>query len=177
MSQLKTLILGGARSGKSALAEKMAREQALEVIYIATATANDTEMQQRIRHHQLRRPPHWSVVEEPVALARVLQEQDQPQRLLLVDCITLWLTNLLLHPKPEVFAREREALLDTLPHLQARLLLVSNETGQGIVPLGALNRRFVDEAGWLNQALAQCCEQVVLTVAGLPLMLKNEALP
>lgn len=171
---MKTLILGGARSGKSALAETIAREQAWDVTYIATATPGDPEMQQRIHNHRARRTPHWRVVEEPLALASTLQDQDNAHAVLLVDCMTLWLTNLLLHPNPDRLAQERTALLNTLPHLRARVLLVSNETGQGIVPLGALNRRFVDEAGWLNQALARCCEQVVLTVAGLPLMLKGK---
>ncbi len=174
---MKTLILGGARSGKSALAEKIALKQGVGVTYIATATPGDAEMQQRIQQHQARRPSHWQVVEEPITLASVLHNQDACHKVLLVDCITLWLSNLLLHPDPERFALERRALLDTLPRLRATLLLVSNETGQGIVPLGALNRRFVDEAGWLNQALARTCEQVYLTVAGLPLVIKGEALP
>ncbi len=170
---MKTLVIGGARSGKSALAEKIALECPLGITYIATATGGDAEMQQRIQTHRARRPPQWNVVEEPIALASVLQMQDQHQRLLLVDCITLWLTNLLLHPDPSCFLRERTALLEVLPSLRGNLVIVSNETGQGIVPLGALSRRFVDEAGWLNQALAQHCDQVYLTVAGLPLVLKG----
>jgi adenosylcobinamide kinase/adenosylcobinamide-phosphate guanylyltransferase len=169
------LILGGARSGKSRLAERLATESALAVTYIATSQALDGEMSARIRHHQDRRPSHWGLVEEPLALARVLREQASADKCLLVDCLTLWLTNLLMLDNPARLSAERDALLDCLSGLPGRILLVSNETGLGVVPMGELSRRFVDEAGWLHQALAERCQRVVFCVAGLPMVLKGDA--
>lgn len=170
------LILGGARSGKSRLAEQLATASGLEVVYIATCQPRDAEMRERIERHRDQRPPHWALIEEPLALARVLREQAREDRCLLVDCLTLWLSNLLLTDDPQAWARERSALLETLPALPGRVLLVSNETGLGVVPMGELTRRFVDEAGWLHQALAADCERVVFCVAGLPQVLKGEPL-
>jgi adenosylcobinamide kinase/adenosylcobinamide-phosphate guanylyltransferase len=145
------------------------------VTYIATSQALDGEMSARIRHHQDRRPAHWGLVEEPLALARVLREQARADKCLLVDCLTLWLTNLLMLDNPARLSAEREALLDCLSGLPGRILLVSNETGLGVVPMGELSRRFVDEAGWLHQALAERCQRVVFCVAGLPMVLKGDA--
>lgn len=170
------LILGGARSGKSRLAEKLADESGLEVVYIATSQPLDGEMNERVAKHRARRPAHWALVEEPLALARVLREQAAPGRCLLVDCLTLWLTNLLMLDDPARLAAEREALLDCVEQLPGSILLVSNETGLGVVPLGELTRRYVDEAGWLHQALAERSQRVLFTVAGLPMVLKGEAL-
>ncbi|AZD68687.1 adenosylcobinamide kinase /adenosylcobinamide-phosphate guanylyltransferase [Pseudomonas chlororaphis] len=170
------LILGGARSGKSRLAEKLAGESGLAVTYIATSQALDGEMNQRIEHHRERRPAEWALIEEPLELARVLREAASAERCLLVDCLTLWLTNLLLLEDAERLASEREALLECLASLPGEIIFVSNETGMGVVPLGELTRRYVDEAGWLHQALAERCQRVVLTVAGLPLTLKGTAL-
>jgi adenosylcobinamide kinase/adenosylcobinamide-phosphate guanylyltransferase len=170
------LILGGARSGKSRLAEKLASDSALEVIYIATSQPLDGEMNARVAHHRERRPAEWGLIEEPLELARVLRENANAERCLLVDCLTLWLTNLLMLNDPARLAQEREALLECLATLPGEVLLVSNETGMGVVPLGELTRRYVDEAGWLHQALAERCQRVVLTVAGLPLTLKGSAL-
>ncbi|MBV6882575.1 bifunctional adenosylcobinamide kinase/adenosylcobinamide-phosphate guanylyltransferase [Xanthomonas euvesicatoria] len=172
---MRQLILGGARSGKSALAERIAAASGRAVTYLATAQAFDDEMHRRIAHHRSQRPAHWQCVEEPIALAATLQAHAAPDRCVLVDCLTLWLSNLLGHADAGVFARERDALLATLPQLPGQILLVSNEVGQGIVPLGELTRRFVDEAGWLHQALALQCERVVLVVAGLPMVLKESA--
>jgi adenosylcobinamide kinase/adenosylcobinamide-phosphate guanylyltransferase len=168
------LILGGARSGKSRLAERLARESGLAVRYIATAQALDDEMRARIATHRAQRPAQWLSIEEPVELARVLQDNAAPERCLLVDCLTLWLSNLLLSADPDCLQREREALLECLPQLPGQIILVSNETGLGIVPLGELSRRYVDEAGWLHQALAERCERVRFCVAGLPMLLKGE---
>ncbi len=170
---MRTLILGGARSGKSQLAEKMARESGLAVTCIATARAQDAEMSARIAEHRARRPVHWITVEEPLELAAALRANAAADRCMIVDCLTLWLTNLLLHPSPELFARERAALLETIPELPGTNILVSNETGMGIVPLGELSRRFNDEAGWLHQELAARCDNVLFTVAGLPITLKG----
>jgi len=170
------LILGGARSGKSRLAERLAVESGLDVIYIATSQPLDGEMNQRVISHRQRRPEHWGLIEEPVELARVLRENAQPGRCLLVDCLTLWLTNLLMLEDPQRLNQERDALLGCLAALPGQIIFVSNETGMGVVPLGELTRRYVDEAGWLHQALAERCQRVVLTVAGLPMTLKGSAL-
>ena len=170
------LILGGARSGKSRLAEKLATDSGLSVTYIATSQPLDGEMTARIAHHRERRPAEWGLIEEPIELARVLKENASPNHCLLVDCLTLWLTNLLMLEDPDRLNDEREALLQTLATLPGEIIFVSNETGMGVVPLGELTRRYVDEAGWLHQALAERCQRVVLTVAGLPLTLKGTAL-
>jgi len=170
------LILGGARSGKSRLAETLATDSGLSVTYIATSQPLDGEMSARVALHRERRPAEWGLIEEPVELARVLRENAAPDRCLLVDCLTLWLTTLLMLANPERLAFEREALLQALATLPGEIIFVSNETGLGVVPLGELTRRYVDEAGWLHQAFAERCQRVVLTVAGLPLTLKGTAL-
>ncbi|MBC3365847.1 bifunctional adenosylcobinamide kinase/adenosylcobinamide-phosphate guanylyltransferase [Pseudomonas sp. SWRI154] len=170
------LILGGARSGKSRLAEKLATDTGLPVTYIATSQPLDGEMNERVAQHRARRPVEWALLEEPLALARVLRDNAASDRCLLVDCLTLWLTNLLMLDNPKQLNAEREALLSCLDSLPGEIIFVSNETGMGVVPLGELTRRYVDEAGWLHQALAERCQRVVLTVAGLPLTLKGTAL-
>lgn len=169
----KTLILGGVRSGKSRLAERLARDSGLEVVYVATATAGDEEMQARIAAHRARRPVQWGLVEEPIELARVLSDEARDGRLLLIDCLTLWLTNLLGHEDSGRLPRERQALLDCLPSLPGSLILIANETNLGVIPASALARRYCDEAGLLHQALAETCDTLVLTVAGLPQILKG----
>jgi adenosylcobinamide kinase/adenosylcobinamide-phosphate guanylyltransferase len=173
---MRELILGGARSGKSRLAEKLASDSGLAVTYIATSQALDGEMSTRIRQHRERRPSDWALVEEPIALAQVLQQQASAERCLLVDCLTLWLTNLLMLEDDARLISERDALLDCLSELPGRVILVSNETGLGVVPMGELTRRYVDEAGWLHQAIAERCQRVIFTVAGLPMLLKGEPL-
>ncbi|WP_417787722.1 bifunctional adenosylcobinamide kinase/adenosylcobinamide-phosphate guanylyltransferase [Stutzerimonas xanthomarina] len=170
------LILGGARSGKSRLAERLAVESGLAVTYIATSQPLDGEMSERIGHHRARRPASWALIEEPLTLASVLREHARADRCLLVDCLTLWLTNLLMLDDQTRLTEEREALLECLADLPGRVLLVSNETGLGVVPLGELTRQYVDEAGLLHQALAERCQRVALTVAGLPMILKGAAL-
>lgn len=167
------LILGGARSGKSRLAERQAADSGLAVVYIATSQPLDGEMSARVAHHRARRPDHWGLVEEPVELARVLRKHASAGTCLLVDCLTLWLTNLLMLEDDARLAAERDALLACIAELPGRVLLVSNETGLGVVPLGELTRRYVDEAGWLHQALAERCTRVTFTVAGLPMLLKG----
>jgi len=178
------LILGGARSGKSALAERLAAASGQRVVYIATAEARDGEMAARIAHHRARRPAAWGLVEEPLALAATLRRLAAPDTCLLVDCLTLWLSNLLFqgdaarqaeageNPGCPLLAGETAALVDTLPQLPGRVLLVSNEVGWGIIPLGALSRLFSDEQGRLNQRVAAVSTHVTLVAAGLPLMLK-----
>lgn len=173
---MRTLILGGARSGKSRLAEQLAADSGLPVTYIATSQPLDSEMNARVRLHRERRPADWGLVEEPLALAAVLRAEATEGRCLLVDCLTLWLTNLLMLEDPQRLERERDALLDCLATIAGTVILVSNETGLGVVPMGELTRRYVDLAGLTHQAVAERCERVVLTVAGLPLMLKGPAL-
>jgi adenosylcobinamide kinase/adenosylcobinamide-phosphate guanylyltransferase len=180
----RTLFLGGARSGKSAHAEQLAAASGKEVIYIATGAAGDAEMAARIAHHRSQRPAHWRTVEEPIALAAALAEWRSPQRLVLVDCLTLWLCNLLFsdgseYPDigtielPERFLQERAGFLNELALDRGDIALVSNEVGLGIVPWGAVSRCYADEAGRLNQAVAAACDRVVFVAAGLPLVLKG----
>lgn len=169
---MKELILGGARSGKSRHAEQRALLSGLEVVYVATAVAGDAEMAARIGSHRVRRPESWLTVEEPLALAAGLEANAGSGRFVLVDCLTLWLSNLLAEGE-DVFRRERQALLQVLPGLPGPVCLVSNEVGHGIVPANPLARRFVDEAGWLHQELASLCDRVVWVAAGLPHLLKG----
>jgi adenosylcobinamide kinase/adenosylcobinamide-phosphate guanylyltransferase len=182
MTTKKTLVIGGARSGKSAWAERQAAAAGRDVAVLVTAQALDGEMAERIALHRAQRPPLWATVEAPITLAEALRREARPDRVLVVDCLTLWLTNLLLAegfddaapwaPSP-TYQRERAALLEVLPTLPGALLLIGNEVGHGIVPMGPLNRVFVDENGRLHQALAQCCDTVVFVMAGCVLPLKG----
>ncbi|HEX7642605.1 MAG TPA: bifunctional adenosylcobinamide kinase/adenosylcobinamide-phosphate guanylyltransferase [Burkholderiaceae bacterium] len=178
-----SLILGGARSGKSRHAEALAAASGKEVVYVATAEARDVEMMERIARHRQERNAHWLTVEETRNLGGVIARWCSPERVVLVDCVTLWLSNLLfadgrIYPEvgrietPPCFAEERAALLHALRQGQGDVILVSNEVGSGIVPGGAVSRWFADEAGRLNQELAALCDAVTLVVAGLPLVLK-----
>jgi adenosylcobinamide kinase/adenosylcobinamide-phosphate guanylyltransferase len=166
------LILGGARSGKSALALRRAAESGRQVVWIATAEARDDEMAERIARHRAERPVQWQTVEEPLRLADALRRPTSADFCVVVDCLTLWLTNLLLAEEATLLERETAALLDILPTLSGQIILVANEVGLGIVPENALARRFRDEAGRLNQAVAARCEHVTFVAAGLPLVLK-----
>ncbi|MEQ1533314.1 MAG: bifunctional adenosylcobinamide kinase/adenosylcobinamide-phosphate guanylyltransferase [Sideroxydans sp.] len=169
---MRELILGGVRSGKSNLAEQHAQATGLQVVYIATAQVRDAEMQARIAHHRARRPASWLVIEAGQNLAEILQREARADRCILLDCLTLWLTQLLCDADETVLRRELQALLDVLPSLSGEIILVSNETNMGIVPMGELSRRYCDEMGRLHQQLGAMCERVVLTVAGLPLVVK-----
>jgi len=178
------LIIGGARSGKSLLAERRARDSGLAVVYIATARAEDAEMARRVAHHQSRRPADWRSIEAPIHLAATLQACAQASTCIVVDCLTLWLTNLFLSGRAAaqaeagvaidcaLLAGETASLLEVLPTLPGRVLLVSNEVGAGIVPMHPVSRLFADEHGRLNQRVAALSARVTLTVAGLPLELK-----
>lgn len=163
------LVLGGARSGKSRHAERQALESGLRVVYLATAQALDAEMAARIAHHRARRPAGWHSVEEPLQLADALSREAAADGCVLVDCLTLWLSNVLLANRDTEIGR----LLETLPALPGRVILVSNEVGWGIVPENALARRFRDEQGRLNQRVAALANRVTLVAAGLPLVLKE----
>ncbi len=181
------LILGGARSGKSRLAESRimqwsdsdldggSENVSIEnIVYIATATAGDQEMQQRIELHKSRRPAHWQLIEEPLYLAETLKDNNRKGTVILVDCLTLWLSNLLCHQDSRIFLLEKKRFLKQLQDTQADIVMVSNETGMGVVPMGELPRRYVDESGWLHQELAQISDKVTLVVAGLEHTLKND---
>lgn len=200
MSNISTLhlILGGARSGKSRHAENQAQrfEQQNEnakVSYVATAQALDNEMSDRIAKHQSQRPAHWQLIEAPKNLAKVLstlvEDCDQPH-CILVDCLTLWLSNALCDRNGEIWSTEKEQLLAFIECFQSsantsltnktsktnqpiKIILVSNEVGHGIVPMGELSRNFVDQAGWLHQALAEKADSVDFVMAGIPLALKT----
>lgn len=179
-----TLVLGGARSGKSAFAEQLVAQIAQPVVYIATANAGDAEMAKRIAHHCARRPADWRTIEAPLDLAGALQRHAAANTCVLVDCLTLWLSNLLfdggtdypengpIDPGPQ-FARRRDAVLDVLPQLPGQIVLVSNEIGFGVTPMGAVSRFFVDEAGRLNQRVAALAQQVRLIVAGCSVAVKG----
>lgn len=145
----------------------------MELVYVATAEAGDPEMEKRIQRHREQRDKRWKLVEEPLFLANILSHHAAQGRCILVDCLTLWLTNLLHAEDPQQWQTERRALLDVLPSLPGHIILVSNEVGMGIVPMGEITRQFVDESGWLHQDLATVCNRVTLTVAGLPHCLKD----
>ena len=168
-----TLVLGGARSGKSRHAEALVESQPGACVYLATAEAGDDEMAARIARHRERRGPRWETVEEPLELAPVLAELAAPDRTVLVDCLTLWLSNLLAAGRDP--AGETETLVAALESLAGPAVLVSNEVGLGIVPDNALARAFVDHAGRLNQAVAEAAQSVRFLAAGQVLHLKSPA--
>lgn len=167
-----TLILGGARSGKSAYAEALVAEAA-SALYLATAEAHDAEMAERIRRHRERRGPRWTTIEEPIALVPALKQYVRPDRPVVVDCLTLWLSNLMAAGRD--VAAEAARLIEGLAAPAGPIVLVANEVGLGIVPDTPLGREFRDHAGWLNQAVAGVAERVVFVVAALPLVLKDTA--
>ena len=166
-----TLVLGGARSGKSRHAEAMVESQPGPCVYLATAQAGDSEMAARIAAHRARRGGRWSTVEEPLDVVAALSGACGPDRAVLVDCLTLWLSNLLGAERP--VAAECGRLLAALPELAGPVVFVSNEVGQGVVPDNALARAFVDHAGRLHQDLAAAAQRVVFMTAGLPHELKS----
>ncbi|MCO4052781.1 MAG: bifunctional adenosylcobinamide kinase/adenosylcobinamide-phosphate guanylyltransferase [Bosea sp.] len=166
------LVLGGARSGKSAHAERLARETGLSRVYIATAQAFDDEMRVRIARHKADRAADgWLTIEEPIGLAAAIARHTSPDAVVLVDCLTLWLSNIMLGERD--VARMQAALLSVLDSARGPVILVSNEVGLGIVPETKLGRDFRDAQGRLNQAVAAIASHVVFVAAGLPLMLKK----
>lgn len=172
---IKHLILGGARSGKSTYAEKLALELLQQsspnsqLFYIATATAEDGEMANRISQHQARRDNRWLTIEEPIELADTLLKCPT-EATILVDCLTLWLSNCL---HQNCWDSQKAKLHDAVAKTPANVIFVSNEVGSGVVPMGELSRQFVDESGWLHQRLAEQCSDASLVVAGLPWALKR----
>jgi len=170
------LVLGGARSGKSRYAEQQAIDSVQQVVYIATAEAGDSEMLERINIHRQQRPQHWHTVEETIHLAEVIKKNNQQNTYLLVDCLTLWLSNILFDKKGNlqlpIFEKQSNELFDTLSSFSGNIILVSNEVGSGLIAMDKMTRRFVDEAGRLHQRLATLSDRVVLVTAGLPQVLK-----
>lgn len=169
MTAATILVLGGARSGKSAYAEGLLA--GAPALYLATGQARDAEMAERIRHHRQRRGPGWETVEEPLGLPAALARHLRPGRPVLVDCLTLWISNLM-----EAGSDVEAATVDLCGALHAPVapvVLVSNEVGLGLVPETPLGRAFRDHQGRVNQAVAAACRRVVFVAAGLPLILKD----
>lgn len=166
-----TLILGGARSGKSRHAQKLAEACGLQRTYIATAEVLDVEMTDRISRHQADRDDSWQTVEAPIELYAAIEQACADRRSVLVDCLTLWLSNIMLAEMD--IEKEVQRLVETVQRVNGPLTLVSNETGMGIVPNSSLGRRFRDAQGRLNQQMAAVCEHVEFIAAGLPLRLKG----
>ena len=179
---MKTLVLGGVKSGKSRHAEQLAVASGLPVTLIATALAGDDEMSQRIEQHKQNRPKGWQVIEEPLDIAGKLGEiagaahatDGGSAVCVIVDCLTLWLAQSLDQlAESQSLVSLRDELLSAVSQFPGELVLVANETNMGVTPMGKLSRQYCDEAGLLHQALARECDSVVLTVAGLPLSLKS----
>ncbi len=192
MNSRVTLILGGARSGKSAWAERLAARSGQPVLYVATATAGDAEMAERIAAHRASRPAAWRTVEATHELASAVRTRARPGEVVLVDCLTLWVSNVVLRqiadapdvatvPHDDWVAAEArilaatEDLLDSAPAAGVSLVLVSNEVGMGLVPPSPLGRRYRDILGRVNQAVARRADSVVLMIAGLPVDLRRLA--
>ena len=166
----RVLVLGGARSGKSHTAQTLAESASGNRTYIATAQAFDDEMRERIALHRMERDRSWQTVDAPLELQRAIQAQTGPEKAVLVDCLTLWLSNIVLAERDP--SREADQLIRTVREAQGPLILVSNEVGQGIVPSTPLGRSFRDEQGRLNQKIAEACDAVVFVAAGCPILLK-----
>jgi adenosylcobinamide kinase/adenosylcobinamide-phosphate guanylyltransferase len=168
------LVTGGARSGKSRFAENLARSFGSPLGYLATGESRDSEMDERIIRHRDRRGPEWSTIEEPLRLTETLAAHDGCFRAVLVDCITLWLSNLLLaHDVPERVMTEVREFTDTASKFATPLILVTNEVGMGIVPENRLARMFRDLAGEANELLAAVADEVHVVFSGIPLKLKG----
>lgn len=165
------LILGGARSGKSRRALSLAESTGERPVFVATAEPGDDEMLERITRHQTERGPQWSTLDAPLDLVRAIEQAAQHGDVCIIDCLTLWLSNLM-HAERDVQAETRK-LCDTIAGSRIPLILVSNEVGLGLVPETPLGRAFRDEQGRLNQAVARVCDRVEFVAAGLPIKLKE----
>jgi adenosylcobinamide kinase / adenosylcobinamide-phosphate guanylyltransferase len=166
----RALVLGGARSGKSRTAQDLAQSVSARRIYIATAAAHDDEMRERIDHHRAERDGTWLVVDAPLDLVEALRTHMGADHVVLVDCLTVWLSNVLLAERD--IEQETERLVQAVADAAGPLILVSNEVGQGIVPATSLGRVFRDAQGRLNQRIAAACDVVVFVAAGCPVILK-----
>ena len=168
------LVLGAARSGKSTYAQRLAEMRWRRPLYLATAEALDEEMAERIKNHKRQRGRHWSCIEEPQDLARAIAAAAPRRDGVLIDCVTLWLSNVLLKEGVAAVKRRQRQLLEALRSARHDVILVSNEVGMGVVPDSALGRQFRDLQGWLNQDLATAADTVVFVVAGLPMAIKGQ---
>ena len=166
------LVLGGARSGKSAWALRHAEETYQTYLFLATAEVTDKEMAERVRLHQAARGATWKLIEEPMEIAEIVQANTDPTDVVLIDCMTIWLSNILIKKGKEAAGLYQERLLKALAQSRASVIMVSNEVGTGIVPEYPLGREFRDLAGILNQKLAAIADRVVMTVAGIPVRIK-----
>jgi adenosylcobinamide kinase/adenosylcobinamide-phosphate guanylyltransferase len=173
MSKEIILITGGARSGKSRYAEQRVGEMGGRRLYVATAEARDEEMAQRIAEHRQRRGNQWRTIEEPLELTQALLAEHGKTDCALVDCLTLWTSNLLIRRDDKYASEKVEELIEKLPQLNFHLVFVTNEVGWGIVPDNPLARKFRDLAGWTNQCVAQAANEVILMVAGVPMIAKK----
>ncbi len=175
---MKTLVLGGVKSGKSRHAEKLAKASGKEITVIATAIAGDEEMRERIARHQADRPAHWKVVEAPLTLTNALQSINAKAQVenshIVIDCLTLWITQLLCsdYSEPQM-QQEIDSFVMAVRHFKGELTIVSNETNMGVMPVDALSRRYGDTIGILHQQLARDVGTVVLMVAGLPVTVRE----
>lgn len=169
------LVLGGARSGKTShaleIVDQLATTQERQKIYVATAQIFDPEMQDRVRRHQEERDETWMTLEAPLELSTIIRMHAQPDRILLVDCLTLWLSNHLLAEHD--LEAKRADLIEAISEAKGDLVFVSNEVGLSIVPDNKLGRQFRDESGWMNQQVAKASDKVTFVAAGLPLIMKN----
>ena len=176
MNKELVLIIGGARSGKSSFAQRLAKKAGSNVLFLATAQAGDDEMAERIARHKTSRPATWHTIEEPLELASVLQREASSTDVVIVDCLTLWLNNLLLKEggtsETEVL-EQVDRLLDVYKNGTASYIVVSGEVGLGLVPPYPLGRLYRDILGWMNQKVASRADKVFLMVAGIPLELKS----
>lgn len=170
---MKHLVLGGARSGKSIFAEQIATTSDLEIIYIATALIDDEEMRNRISIHQQRRPEHWALIEEPIQLGKILNEENAENKFVLIDSLALWLKNLLYRKSETLLMKEHGSLVTAVEQFRGQLVIVSNENSLGLSPVNDLAQKYIDINGKLHQYLAAICDRVTLVVAGLPLTLKE----
>jgi len=170
-----TLFVGGCRSGKSSAALQKAEQIGVDrKVFVATCQPYDAEMQTRIERHRQERDATWDTIEEPLEIADIVQQHSGPETVMLVDCLTLWLTNMIVADMDDAEITQRiETLTDALSSARGPVLLVANEVGMGIVPDNAMSRRFRDWAGSLNQKIAQCAREVILTVAGIPVSIKS----
>lgn len=168
------LVLGGARSGKSGFASRLAETKFKRPLYLATAEALDAEMSDRIRHHRMARGSRWLCAEEPLDIHRVLLHPPTTCDVILLDCLTLWLSNVLLKEGSKAVASRKGKLMAALRKPGRPVIIVSNEVGMGIVPEHALGREFRDLAGWLNQEVSAIADTVVFVAAGLPLVMKGK---
>ena len=169
------LVTGGAKSGKSKFAENLLLKSNKSLIYLATATATDAEMTERIKKHRARRDERWTTIEEPESIVEVIEHHAASETAILVDCITLWLTTLMVNDKR--IEAETERLVSFIPKLPGAIVFVTNELGTGLVPEAEMARKFRDYSGHLNQELARVCDAAYLVVAARPILLKPVVQP